>query len=301
MEGNGQPGGNSTEPQVELLPKHESYSLSMGNASESNDAIGVTLEENRAEYGNREPFFHQSSPESLDNASLDLESAEPGDWEVKEAALNLLTNAEEMKRVVLQFENDKYYLFPTSTDNEYPVIFTDIKFNVITCNHFMTKIRQFLESIYGVLRFSNAEVTIELPQLNLTIYEDNVYNEKLSFQDIQSIFKVLKERSIANNETDVPDHLFGEIKLKDRFVTRFNSLVELAESSATLKNIQPFSNDISHPVLLDDVAPIQEEVIIMDSEDDDEKSIEPERIINQNGKRPTDEPLEIVLDTEDDV
>ena len=61
---------------------------------------------------------------------------------------------------------------------------------------------------------------------------------------------------------------------------RYNALVELTESSATLKNIKPFSNDETHPLILDDndqsAHQNTSEVIVMDTEDDGEEGFEDE-------------------------
>lgn len=170
----------------------------------------------------------------------------------------------------LSSSNDSRSNTVDDADISYPVICPDSQINSQSSNVLMATIRQFLEDYYGKLKFTTKEIILNIPSLDITLFEDNIYNNQVTFEDIQTIFRILKSRSEKNNEANIPKFLIGNIELRPRFVARYNTLVELTESSATLENIRPFSNDKSHPLVLDDNAVDIQETVVMNIDDDND-------------------------------
>lgn len=143
-----------------------------------------------------------------------------------------------------------------------------------SCSGLFTSLRRFLERFYGTLSFLSKELLLEIPCLDIVLCEDNIYNSQITFEDIVTIFKILKERSEKNGEQNVPPRLETKLAVRPRFVSRYNALVELTQSSATLGHIKPFTNDSSNPLVLDDTnttaAPVGE-TVVMDVDNEDEE------------------------------
>ncbi|SCU95599.1 LADA_0G16446g1_1 [Lachancea dasiensis] len=139
------------------------------------------------------------------------------------------------------------------------------------CNVIFGRIRVFLQNLRGGLDLLSRELQMEFPDLDLRMEEDNMYNKDITINDIVSIFKILKDNSIKKCEPNVPTFLTINVSTKGRFVSRYNSLVELLSDNATFSTIRVFSNDQSHPVVLDDTEQPDsnnKEVIIMSSDDE---------------------------------
>ncbi|CCH61076.1 hypothetical protein TBLA_0E00130 [Henningerozyma blattae CBS 6284] len=162
--------------------------------------------------------------------------------------------------------------------NDFPVIFEDVTLLLKTCTDSMKNIRQFLEVFYGKLAFLTSEILLDFEVLNLTLCEDNIYNSYVTFKDIGMIFDILRENSIKEGNKNAPSVLQATVKTRERFVSRYNTLVELTQNSATLANVVPFTNDEEHPVLLEDndnsVNPSKpKEVVYVNLDDDEENDI----------------------------
>lgn len=226
------------------------------------DDVGVQLEEY-----DEEDLLEYDDEEASEEQSPDAE--------VRNAAETLMKS--KLPKVTVMYENATFLLFEMEDENEsnHPIICENSALYQRPMGEFMESIRQFMGSRYGRLTFATKELVLQMKSLDLTLFEDNVYNNHISFNDVYTIFKILKERSESDFETDIPTHLVIELTTRPRFVSRYNALVELTESSATLKNIKPFSNDETHPLILDDndqsVHQNTSEVIVMDIEDDGEE------------------------------
>ncbi|SCU87923.1 LANO_0D00518g1_1 [Lachancea nothofagi CBS 11611] len=139
------------------------------------------------------------------------------------------------------------------------------------CNVVFGRIRLFLENLRGGLDLLSRELLMEFPDLDLVMEEDNMYNKDITMNDVVSIFKILKDNSIKKCVPDVPTFLTIDVNTRPRFVSRYNSLVELLSGDATFSNIQVFTNDKSHPVVLDDNEQAElkgTEVIVMSSDEE---------------------------------
>ncbi|EDO15625.1 hypothetical protein Kpol_489p6 [Vanderwaltozyma polyspora DSM 70294] len=172
--------------------------------------------------------------------------------QIKEAAKALLKK--KIPTIVILYEGTRFLLFNSDEPEAElaAIVCEDESMLHQNCGTLMKVLREFMENYYGKLHFVTKELMMEIPCLELTLCEDNIYNEKITFNDILSIFEILRERSIERGENGIPDHLNVQIAVRPRFVSRYNSLVELTESDASLSNIKPFSNDECNPLVLDD-------------------------------------------------
>ncbi|CCE64211.1 hypothetical protein TPHA_0G03710 [Tetrapisispora phaffii CBS 4417] len=206
-----------------------------------------------------EPIYATKSDESLQSDSLVND-----DYENEENAINgvdissiaaQLLQSKSLPKIVIRYENTDFLLFncDDSNDEVISILCEDVSLVNAECLELLKHIRLSLERYYGKLAFMSKEMYLHIPSLDLTINEDNLYNNKISMNDIISIYEILRGRSLDRNEANVPDHLLVELKLRQRFLNRYNSLVELTENDeASLLNIVPFSNNQSDPVVLED-------------------------------------------------
>ena len=140
-------------------------------------------------------------------------------------------------------------------------------------NVFIGAIRLFLQRKYGVLSLASKEIFVEFPDLGLQLNEDNVYVKRMTMDDILSIFKTLRKNSIKNEEPNIPDTIRTVVSLRPRFVSRYNDLVEIMDNSGSFATAHGFSNDESHPVVVDEInnnnmqVADRSEIIVMDSDE----------------------------------
>lgn len=259
--------------------------------------VGVALvdeEEDLLEYDNSMSDGDQDSgTENETNERVHVVS----DSEIRQAAETLLK--QKLPKVLVKYNDDQFLLFECDDKEQVSGVKTIIcegsKAFSHSCNELFSAIRHFLERFYGKIAFVSKELLLDLPCLDLTLCEDNVYNSQITFSDITTIFNVLKERSEHNSELNIPDCIMGAITIRPRFVSRYNTLVELTQSSATLSNIKPFKNDETHPLVLDDNMPIsaqQKDSLIMNLDEDGE--VGEDGTERRLGESDSDELLEIV-------
>ncbi|QLQ80023.1 hypothetical protein HG537_0D00230 [Torulaspora globosa] len=208
--------------------------------------------------------------------------------------------------VTVSYETDVFLLFDCREQEELPNVASIIceKESDLcdSCSGLFASIRRFLEGFYGSLSFVSKELLLNIPCLDIVLCEDNVYNSQISFDDIATIFKILKERSERNMEQNIPRWLEIELTVRPRFVSRYNALVELTQTSATLGNIKPFTNDSSHPLVLDDTNGAVAETVTMDVDDEEEDSGQQDRPHSHDiaSGNESDELLEIVDEEADE-
>lgn len=222
------------------------------------DGVHVTLSDD-----NDEDLLEYEPAAKIQHDEQEEGQVHPGinsDAEVREAAKALLRKMP--SKVHIHYEGDVFILFDYDDDddteddndsfNSCPIICKDIDITHESCTNLMASIREFLGTYYNKIQFGNKEILINIPTLDITICEDNLYNNQVTFDDIQAIFNILQKRSKEQGEINTPKYLDGIITTRPRFVSRYNALVELTEGNATLQNIKPFSNDEKNPVVLDD-------------------------------------------------
>lgn len=242
----------------------------------------------------------------------DVEVGLVSDDKAREAAEMLLKKTPPCIRV--SYGEDSFLLFDCGDEEDeaatMPIICeNDVEMHA-SCNGLFTAVRRFLEKFYGGLPFLSKELLLDIPCLDITLCEDNAYNNQITFEDIATIFSILKERSESNSEPNVPRNMEIKISVRPRFVSRYNALVELTQSTASLGNIRPFTNDKSHPVVLDDSNPAfgsadQPVVMNIDEEENEGHDAEAkERVESLNEpqdreiENDSDELLEIVDEVE---
>lgn len=212
--------------------------------------------------------------------------------------------------IYVLYEDDSFLLFECEQEGDHtatlPIICEDDVQLHASCNGMFTAVRRFLEKYYGSLPFISKELLLEIPCLDITLCEDNAYNNQITFEDIATIFKILKERSESNSEPNVPPHMEIRISVRPRFVSRYNALVELTQSSASLGNIRPFTNDKSHPVVLDDsniaLESSEKPVTMNIDEEDAEKAADTRETTDyKDAENDSDELLEIIDEPEKNI
>lgn len=197
-----------------------------------------------------------------------------------------LTQRKKAPYIEVHYEQETFPLFDRDSpldddsdiDNYKPSICEDTLMLQRTFADFMVYLRNFLETRYGKLQFTSQEILLDIQTLDLVVCEDNVYNTQIALGDIVTIFEILQGRSLENNEQSIPTHLRMFITKRPRFVSRYNSLVELTESSATLQNIRPFTNDVCHPLVVDDDV---ESIAMQDAKDNGNDSDELLEILSE--------------------
>ncbi|SCU86323.1 LAMI_0D01552g1_1 [Lachancea mirantina] len=141
------------------------------------------------------------------------------------------------------------------------------------CNTIFARVRLHLQREYGALELMSRELLLDFPALDLTMEEDNMYNKSITMNDVISIFKLLRDNSIKKCETNVPSFLEINVTTRPRFVARYNALVDLIGGEATFSHVKVYSNDKTHPVVVDDAEQHVEqtgdaEVIVMTSDEE---------------------------------
>lgn len=286
---------NSDDVDVALVDEEEDL-LEYDNSMSSSGEQGGSDQEEVEDDGNGNGNGNGNSNESEDKIHV------VSDNEIRHAAEQLLKH--KLPKVVIEYNGRGFLLFDCGKEQfqaDLPVICKDGKGFIHGCNELFSLIRRSLEDYHGKLSFVSKELVLELPCLDLTLCEDNVYNSQISFSDITTIFEILKQRSLENSEPDIPECIKGTVTTRPRFVSRYNSLVELTQSSATLRNIKPFKNDETHPLLVDDTGVSstheQKEVVVMNLEEDEDNA-DRETEDRQN-RSDSDELLEIVDNEEE--
>lgn len=263
------------------------------------DAEVVVDDEERADYNDGTDVVLEDDDDGADSI-IDIVS----DSEVQEAARQLLRS--KPPKITVEYQGEEYLLFQeydgdnAAGDNPRVAICCDSADLHRGCDVLMARIRSFLQGIYGTIGFAAREIVLDIPDLELTINEDNRYSKDITMNDIVSIFKILKDNSIKRFEQDVPAYIKSEIKTNPRFVSRYNMLVEMVNSDATFSNTKAFSNDKCNPLVVDDGDKVinnasingEPEVIVMT---DDESDIGGAPLTKmQNSESDSDEILEIV-------
>ncbi|QLL33084.1 hypothetical protein HG536_0D06070 [Torulaspora globosa] len=273
------------------------------------DGIQVSLVDEEEDLLGYDDVPEEGSEDELESGSNGTDQIE-----ARKAAEMLLKK--EKPCVTVSYETDLFLLFDCDDQTGLPNVSSIIceKESDLhdSCSGLFASLRRFLEEFYGSLSFLSKELLLDIPCLDIVLCEDNIYNGQITFDDIATIFKILKERSERNMEHNIPRWLETRLTVRPRFVSRYNALVELTQTSATLGNIKPFTNDSSNPLVLDDTstpAVAVVETVTMDVDDEDEGG-EEDRMEDRGQDRPrshgeaseneSDELLEIVDEEADE-
>lgn len=187
--------------------------------------------------------------EEDDDSLIDIMS----ESELQDTAKKLLCF--EHPDIILHYKHDVYMLFKSTNPEYHPSLRYVLMDNIglhVNLNVVLSSIRQFIQNTYGSLEVANREIFLNFTDLSLNLGEDNIYIRNITINDIVSIFEALKRNSIQKQESNIPTHININISLLPRFVSRYNDLVEMIDNDAGFSSISGFSNDIEHPLLLDD-------------------------------------------------
>ncbi|KAG0668359.1 hypothetical protein C6P45_004711 [Maudiozyma exigua] len=226
------------------------------------DGVHVALQEQGSQNIEEIPLSDDLvEEESFDDEEMEDEDEEMIDTDTIRNTAKLLMRRKPSKFLV-KYEDDTFLLFDYDDDkndntNEedngsYPIICEDIDYFHESFKKIFVIIRKFIQSYYTGVTLGAKEIVISIPALDLMIYEDNMYNDQASFSDLETNFQTLCKRSRESGETEIPKYLSALMTTRPRFVSRYNTLVELTEGTATLRNIKPFLNNEDNPVVLDD-------------------------------------------------
>lgn len=236
--------------------------MSLGDNDVVVDGVHVALGEQPNQSIEEVPLSDDLVEEgSFDEEEMEDEDEEMIDTDAIRNTAKLLMRRSPSKFLVY-YEDDTFLLFDYDEDKDentyeednesYPIICEDIDLFHESFKKIFIIIRKFIQGYYSGVPLGAKEIVMSIPALDLMIYEDNMYNDQASFNDLETIFQTLCKRSKESGETDIPKYLSGSMSTRPRFVARYNTLVELTEGTATLKNIKPFLNDEDNPVVLDD-------------------------------------------------
>ncbi|KAL6950247.1 hypothetical protein ACO0QE_000923 [Hanseniaspora vineae] len=139
-------------------------------------------------------------------------------------------------------------------DNEDPVPYIFENASCLNENGraFFTNFRRRLSVIAPSAELDSKEIVIFVPALNITLNEDNLYNNSMSFKDIVTLFGRFCENSKLANTKMQYNNLLFQVNLQERFFVRFNELIEIMENAGTFEQLGKFTNDEANPLLVDD-------------------------------------------------
>lgn len=139
-------------------------------------------------------------------------------------------------------------------DNEEPLpyIFEDTSCLNENGRVFFTDFRRRLSLIAPSAELDSKEIVIFVPALNITLNEDNMYNNSMCFKDIVTLFERFCHNSKLAKTKMQHSILLFHVNLQERFFVRFNELIEIMEHAGTFEQLGKFTNDEANPLLVDD-------------------------------------------------
>lgn len=114
-------------------------------------------------------------------------------------------------------EIDVSHLVSLYDDNEILKLTIEEFFGLMRTNEDLNEIHQFTV---------NKELVLVIPELNLSITEDNIYSRDITIEDFIVSFENLKSNSINDGEELVHKSISFLLTSQTRFITNFNNLTE---------------------------------------------------------------------------
>ena len=227
-----------------------------------------------------EVYYDENEMEEDDN--IDEDDA------VSEASSNLLMGTRSIPKIRINYNGSKYGLFsnvPVNNGSDATLQHFSIKPEISfkPMNATFQLIRDSLLLYLPNTQLASSELILSVAELDLELQEDNIYNKKITLQDIVAIYKSLLSNTPgkegdSNYQDDENPVLNFNITCKKRFLNRYNELVELVDNGGNLNHVFKFSNSSGDPVVLDD---------------DDYETID-KRIINKSPVNSSDSDIEII-------
>lgn len=82
------------------------------------------------------------------------------------------------------------------------------------------------------------ELRLDIPELGLSVTEDNVFTREMKLDDIIGCFHALRQNSHAAGEENVPDKLTVLVSMQQRFASRYGRLQKLASEQGTFGQVR---------------------------------------------------------------
>lgn len=137
----------------------------------------------------------------------------------------------------------EYILFRSDGDTE--ALFEDSWLKSQSLETFFSSLRQTLSDELASLTssFAMEEIVLAIPDLEVSIAEDNCYTKEISLQDLVNLINSLHVKSGAER----PETCRLLLSLQPRFIARFNQLVSLSSQSWDSTVTKPDVEADGHP------------------------------------------------------
>ena len=129
------------------------------------DDVGVQLDE-----GDEEDLLEYDD---------ELVEEQSSDAHIRNVAENLMKS--ELPKVTVKYKDSTFLLFTSEEENEsnQPIICENAALYQRPMGEFIESVRKFMGNRFGRLAFATKELVLQLKSLDLTLFEDNVYNLSL--------------------------------------------------------------------------------------------------------------------------
>lgn len=197
--------------------------------------------------------------------SLHSESSETTDSETEETVLEVTVQTETHANgtekdqvnvdvpIFLYICGDEYLLAPFFEKSNYILedmisLFSMDEISGKTLDQFFQLLRGNGDLIDAYNFNVEDELRIDIPELALSVTEDNVFTREMKLDDLLNCFYDLKANSEATENTDnVPDKLTIFISMQQRFVSRYQKLQRLAAERGTFAQVNVRKHDEAEP------------------------------------------------------
>lgn len=200
-------------------PVNEDTSYSEVRKNE-NSTYGETGIEGIIEYNKDENEGHPNNENIHASPNIDIHSKVPNSK--LECTFPIIINIAETDFLLVPFDKhrnseiDVSHLVSLYDDNEILKLTLEEFFGLMRTNEDLNEIHQFTV---------NKELVLVIPELNLSITEDNIYSRDITIEDFIVSFENLKYNSI-NDEKLVHKSISFLLTSQTRFITNFNNLTE---------------------------------------------------------------------------
>lgn len=226
---------NSNEKSIEIANEPKAFETT--NTS-SNEPSGEFTE---PELIFKEPNGISNSPSGISNSpnviSKPSSNSPSGSNYVAESVFAEFSDSDEELPVdiklpmpiIVRISGTEFLLVPFNESCSHLVsLFDDTDILNQTIEGFFSLIRS-LEDLNEIHPFSiEDELVLRVPELKMTITEDNIYSREITIEDFVKTYISLTENT--KNHESIPKHLSLNLTSQTRFITNFNNLSEVIRS-----------------------------------------------------------------------
>ncbi|CAG89056.1 DEHA2F08184p [Debaryomyces hansenii CBS767] len=210
-----------------------------------NSIHGETVIEGIIEYGNDEKDEVRPDEENIPASSnINVQSKMPNSK--LESTFPIIINIAETEFLLVPFDNhrnpeiDVSHLVSLYDDNEILKLTIEEFFGLMRTNEDLNEIHQFTV---------NKELVLVIPELNLSITEDNIYSRDITIEDFIVSFENLNSNSINDGEELIHKSLSFLLTSQTRFITNFNNLTESIRRGKGF-NCVSLENSVYEPIAI---------------------------------------------------